>query len=169
MVRLSRGFRTESPARSARHDFGAQIQSKRALCRGYLFRRLRTAVFCGVSKTYDPPRRTDVERDHGKHQRSVFSARKEHGVGMSAIRRKQRILEWLYVRTGHYPLFFRMLSLSRRQDRFSAHTREHPLRGDNYRTGEKKSVRLVSARHRDMDEQSHEREKERTRTPIAAV
>ena len=124
MVCLSRRERTESPARSARHHFGAQIQGGRAPRRGYLFRRLRTAVFCGVSETHDPSRRTGVEGDHGKHQRAVFSTRKEHGIGMPAIRRKQGVLERLCIRTGHCPLFFRMLSLCRRQDRLSAYARE---------------------------------------------
>ena len=80
MVCLSRRERTESPARSARHHFGAQIQSGRALCRGCLFRRLRTAVPSRVSEKKHSPRQTGVERDHSKHQRSVFPTRKEHGA-----------------------------------------------------------------------------------------
>lgn len=97
MVCLSRGFRTESPARSARHRFGAQIQSGRAPRRGYLFQRLRTTVFCGVSKTYDPSCRTGVERDHGKHELSVFSTRKKCGFGVPAIWRQSGILGRLCV------------------------------------------------------------------------
>lgn len=125
MVCLSRRRRTESPARSARHDFGAQIQSKRASRRGCLFRRLRTAIPRRVSEKKRSPRRSGVEGDHDKHELSVFSTRKEHGVGMSAIRRKQRVLERLCRQRSYPSLFFRMLSLCRRQDRISAHARKH--------------------------------------------
>ena len=106
MVCLSRRRRTESPARSARHDFGAQIQSKRASRRGCLFRRLRTAIPRRVSEKKRSPRRSGVEGDHGKHQRAVFPAWQKHGVGVSAIRRQSGILGWLCIRTGHCPLFF---------------------------------------------------------------
>ena len=124
MVHLSRGLRTESPARSARHDFGAQIQSGRTPRRGCLSRRLRTAVPHRVSEKKHQ-RRTGVERDHGKHQRAVLPTRKKYGARVPAIRGQSGILGRLCIRTGHCPLFCRVLSLRRRQDRISAHARKH--------------------------------------------